>query len=130
MLTFIKKIPLWMWLVLAIGILFLWQSLSGWAATRKLYDMALDNLRIDQSRVVEVLEGALAEREKELANLYGELERLKVQQTQARAETERLRGKIRELQAQRENIIVPGDPDRLVDELRKRGISSAHRRKR
>jgi hypothetical protein len=130
MIAILKKIPWWGWVALAIATLFLWQSLSGWAATRKLYNMALDNLRVDQSRVVEVLEGALADREKELANLYGELERLKVQQTQAKAETERLRGKIRELQAQRENIIVPGDPDRLVDELRKRGISSAHRRKR
>lgn len=130
MISILKKIPWWGWFALAIAILFFWQSLSGWAASRKLYDMALDNLRIDQSKIVETLEEIITERERELANIYEELERVKQQQVQARAETERLKGKIRELQAQRENILVPGDPDRLVDELRRFGIGSAHRIKR
>ena len=130
MLGFLKKIPWWAWLALAIAILFLWQSFSGWAATRKLYDMALDNLRQDQSRIVRILSETITEREKELAGLYEELDRIKAQQIQARAETEKLKGRIRELQAQRENIVVPGDPDRIVDELRRHGISSAHRLRR
>jgi len=130
MISFLKKIPSWGWLALAIGILWVWQSLSGWAATSKLYNMALDNLRQDQSRIVRILEETVTERERELANLYEELDRVKQQQVQARAETEKLKGRIRELQAQRENIVVPGDPDRLVDELRRMGLSSAKRIKR
>jgi seryl-tRNA synthetase len=130
MISILKKIPWWGWVTLAIAIFFLWQSLSGWAASRKLYDMALDNLRVDQSKIVETLGGIITERERELATIYEELDRVKQQQAQARAETEKLKGKIRELQAQRENILVPEDPDRLVDELRRFGISSAHRIKR
>ena len=130
MLALLKKIPWWGWLALAIAILFLWQSLSGWAATRKLYDMALDNLRADQVKIIETLQEALTEREKELQDLYAEVARVKQQQVQARAETERLKGRIRELQTQRENIVVPGDPDRLVDELCRMGFSSAKRIKR
>lgn len=130
MITFLRKIPWWGWVALLIVILFLWQSLSGWVASRKLYDMALDNLRHDQNKIIETLEEALTEREKELANLYQDLHLLKTQQAQARAETEKLKGKIRELQVQRENILVPVDPDRLVDELRRFGIGSAHRIRR
>ncbi len=127
MLTILKKIPWWGWLVLVLAIFFLWQSLSGWAVSRKLYDTALDQLRVDQTRVVRTLEEIVTQREKELADLYQEMERLKQQQALARAETERLKGKIRELQNQRDTIVVPGDPDRIVDELRRRGIGSAHR---
>lgn len=126
----LKKIPWWGWLALALVILFIWQSISGWTASRKLYDMVLDNLRLDQNKIVKTLEQTITDREKELAGLYEELDRIKEQQAQARAETERLKGKIHELQVQRENIVVPGDPDLLVDELRRHGLRSVHRRKR
>ncbi len=125
--SILKKVPWWGWLALALAIFFLWQSLSGWAMSRKFYGIALDQLRTDQSRVVKTLEEIVTQREKELADLYQEMERLKQQQALARAETERLKGKIRELQNQRDTIVVPGDPDRIVDELRRRGIGSAHR---
>jgi len=130
MISILKKIPWWGWVALAVAIFFLWQSLSGWAASRHLYNMALDNLRTDQSRIVRILEETVIEREKELASVYEDLERNKQEQALSRAETERLKGKIRELQARRDTIIVSDDPDRLVDELRRFGIGTAHRIKR
>jgi phage shock protein A len=130
MISILKKIPWWGWLALALAILFLWQSLSGWAASRKLYDMALDNLRQDQSRIVKTLSEIVTEREMELAGVYEQLEAVKQQQAQTRAETERLRGKIRELQARRDTIIVSDNPDTLVNDLRGFGIGTAHRIKR
>lgn len=96
----------------------------------KLYDMALNNLRQDQGKIVKTLEGIVTEREKELASVYEQLDRVKQQQAMASAESERLRGKIRDLQNQRENIIVPVDADSLVIDFRQRGIGSAHRIKR
>jgi len=119
----------------AIGIAIVILIVLGWVGSltgmnRKLFNMALDNFRTDQSRIVRILEETVTERERELAHVYGELDRVKQQQVQAQAETERLRGKIREIQNQRESIVVPSDPDRLVDELHRLGFKSVHRRKR
>lgn len=123
----IKKIPWWGWAVLAIAILFFWQSLSGWAYSKKLYDMALDNLRSDQSKVIKVLEENQTMYEQEIQKLEVELESIKSQQEIVKAENERLKGKVSELQSRRENIIISSDPDILVNDLHRLGIGSAIR---
>jgi len=124
-----KKIPLWGYVAGIVAILILWQSLSGWAYSKKLYNMALDNLRTDQSRIVKTLEENQTMYENEIQKLQSELERIKSQQAVVKAENERLKGKVSELQAQRENIIVSSDPDILVNDLHKLGIKSAIRRR-
>ena len=129
-LEIIKKFPWWFWLATAIAVFILWQSVSGWAQSRKLYNMALDNLRHDQSNVVRVLEENAKMYESELMRVTRELEQLKQHQAAVRAENQRLAGRVYELEREREAIIVPVDPDRLVDGFRKLGLSSAQRRKR
>lgn len=121
----------WKFILFGIGalVVLVWiGSVTG--MNSKLYNMALDNLRQDQGKIVKILEEIVTEREKELATVYEQLERVKQQQAVAQAETERLKGKISELQAQRDNISIPSDPDRLVDELHRMGLGSASRVKR
>ncbi len=113
--------------IIILIVLFWIGSVTG--MNKKLYDMALDNLRIDQSRIVQTLEENQTMYEKEIQKLQTELERIKSQQTIVKAENEKLKGKISELQAQREGIVVSSDPDTLVNDLHKLGIKSAIRRK-
>jgi len=127
-LTLAKKIPWWGWVGAAIAVLFLWQSVSGWAATRKLYNMALDNLRHDQSRVIEVLEENEEIYEAEINRLTGELQKVKAAQSVAAEESGRLRRLVREKDAEIDalkkeyaNIVIPTDPNALADDFRKRG---------
>src|SRR4030042_1357447 len=89
-------------------------SLTG--TNRKLLNMAIDQLRIDQSNVIKTLEKAVTEREREIADLEKQVEINRAQQAQVRAENDRLKGRIFEIQAQRETISISGDPDRIVDE--------------
>ncbi len=128
-LQIIKKIPWWGWIAEIVIVLILWQSLSGWAYSRKLYNMALDNLRTDQSRVIKTLEDNMQAYEKEILTLQQQVEINKKQQTAIRAENEKLKGLIYEkdeqivaLRKERNNWVVPGDPNVLMDELRKRGL--------
>jgi len=127
MTTLFKK--WWFWLGLVVVAIFLWQYLTAWSMSSKLYNMALDDLRVDQTKIVRTLEQTVTEREKELADVYSQLEIIKKRQIVVQIEVERLRGKINELQRQRESYVAPSDPDGLVNELHKLGIGSAHRRK-
>jgi len=134
-LTFIKKIPLWFWIALAIFIFIAWQSLSGWSTSSKLYKMLLDSLRDDKTQVVKTLEENQKVYESEIKRLNEEAKSLKQKQEIARAETEKLKGLVREkdaeiiaLQKERQSIVVSSDPDKLVDELHRMGYSSAHKR--
>jgi len=132
--NFLKKVPWWGWLALAVTILFLWQSLSGWAMSRKLYDMVLDNLRSDQTRIIEEREAYIKDCEDEISKIVGEKEVLKKekliilrQASESAAEVTRLEGNVNALERQLQNITVGDDPDRLIDDLRKRGLSTIHR---
>lgn len=132
--NFLKKVPWWGWLALAVTILFLWQSLSGWAMSRKLYDMVLDNLRSDQTRIIEEREAYIKDCEDEISKIVGEKEVLKKekliilrQASESAAEVTRLEGNVNALERQLQNITVGDDPDRLIDDLRKRGLSTIRR---
>ncbi len=124
----IRKIPWWAWIAAFVFILFLWQQLSGWAMSRKLYNMALDNLRTDQSRIVKTFEENQKMYEEEINRLNSQLDIIQKQKAIAQMESERLRGLVHEkdvqilaLQKEREIIVVPADPNILADEFRKRG---------
>lgn len=135
MIGLIKKVPWWVWIGTFVAILLIWQNLSGWAASRKLYNMALDQLREDQANVIEAKEEWIKTCEDEILRLQAEKERLQkekaVVQKQAiesAVEVTRLKGKIGELQTQLQNIVVSDDPDRILDDLRRMGFSSVRRK--
>ncbi len=135
MFALIRKIPWWSWAVVLIVIVLIWQNLTGWAAARQIYKQALDNLRQDQSRVVEALQENQKMYEAEIANLQAEKERLQKEKAtvqrqaiESAIEVSRLKGRIGELQTQLQNIIVSDDPDRILDDLRRMGISSIRRK--
>ncbi len=126
----IKKIKWWMWIGVVIVILLFWQYLTGWSTSRKLYTLALDNLRTDQTVIVRTLEQTITQRETELADLYKKVDIIQKQRATAQAESERLRGlvdakntEIIKLRKEREAITVPTDITPLADEFRKRGYS-------
>lgn len=130
MLKLIKKLPLWMWLVLIVLTLFLVNQASSYFSQRSLFNQLLDNLREDQSRVIEIKEENDKKYEAEIVRLQEENALIKKELVSVRIEKERLRGKINELQTSREGIIIPSDPDGLVDDFRKMGFGSTERRKK
>jgi hypothetical protein len=124
----------WLWVLVAISILFLWQYLSGWAMSSKLYDMALDNLRQDLSKVVERDKEYIKDCENEVLRLQEkvtttETEKIVYKLKSQKSETEvlRLRGEINDLQGKLDNIVVSNDPDRIVDDLNKLGYGPIRR---
>jgi hypothetical protein len=124
----------WLWVLVAIAILFLWQYLSGWAMSSKLYDMALDNLRQDLSKVVERDKEYIKDCENEVLRLQEkvtttETEKIVYKLKSQKSETEvlRLRGEINDLQGKLDNIVVSNDPDRIVDDLNKLGYGPIRR---
>lgn len=129
------KIP-WKLILIAAGCLFillLVGSLTG--ANRKLFNIALDQLREDKSHVIEVQEENQKWYEGEIKTLQEELDRvqrekaaLQNEKNQLASEREALKGWIRELQTKREIIVVSDDPDRVIGDLRKLGLGSVRRR--
>jgi regulator of replication initiation timing len=134
-LGFLKKIPLWGWIVGIVAILFIVNMASGSVYSKKLWNMLADQIREDQSRVVSNLEDTLAQREKEIGKIYTEIDKIKKEKVSLQAETSKLKGLLNEkdaeilkLKKERESIVVPGDIDSLVDTLHKMGYGSAHKR--
>jgi TolA-binding protein len=118
------------WKLILIGIaaivVMVWiGSVTG--TNRKLFGALLDQIRVDQSRVVKTLEETLIQREYEIADLQQQVQINERKQSQVRAENERLIGIVNGLQTQRKTIIISGDPDRIVAELRRLGFGSARR---
>jgi len=129
------KIP-WKMILIGAGCLFillLVGSLTG--ANQKLLNMALDQLRDDKTRVVEVqaenqkwYEGEMKKLEEERDLLREEKTVLANEKNQLASEREALKGWIHELQAKRDVIVVSDDPDRIIGDLRKLGLGSIRRR--
>ncbi len=117
----------------ALSLLFLVGSLSG--ANRKLFNLALDQFRADQSRIVKEQADSLEWYEKERQRLENEKEGLKqekvrvqAERNQIAAERDVLKGRVNELEKRRQVIVVSDDPDRILDDLRKLGFRSIRRR--
>ena len=125
----VKKVPLWGWIVIVIFIILIWQHLSGWTVSRKLYNMALNQLREDKTAVIEKLESDKKERDTIIINLGNQVKDVQKKRVVAEAESQRLRGlndekdkEILKLKNERILIVVPTDPNALADEFRKRGL--------
>lgn len=124
----------WVWVVVIVFIIVVWQQMSSWVMSRKLYNMALDNLRQDQSKVIKVLEENMKGYETEIGKLNQEIESVqkekaleKAKAEQSAIEVARLKGKINELQTQLQNIVVSDNPDRIIDDLNKLGYGPIRR---
>jgi len=124
---FLKK--WWKWVVLIVLVLlFLWQGLSGWAMSRKLYSMALNQLREDKTAIVENLKKDQKEKAKTITDLQNKVKDVQQKRVAAEAESKRLARLVNEknteidrLKDERDRIVIPTDPNALADEFRKRG---------
>jgi len=137
MIAFLKKMPLWLWVIVALAILLLINQVSAWTTNRSLFNLALDQIRTDQTQVIEVLEHNMQAYEAEIKRLIDEVNTVRQRQSVVRAENERLKGLINQQEAEiialrreRENIIVSTDPDALVNDLHGLGFRSARKRTR
>jgi len=134
-LSILKKVPLWGWVAIAIAILFLANYASSRALNRSLFNMALDQLREDQSQIVQQKTEEAEAFKKQNLDLKEEVKKVQKEKALERAraaesaaEVVRLKGRINALQVQIDNIIVSHDPDAVLDSLRKQGIRSIKRR--
>jgi peptidoglycan hydrolase CwlO-like protein len=134
-LSILKKIPFWGWVAIAISILFLVNYASSRALNRSLFNMALDQLRKDQSQIVREKDEWIKTCEKQILDLRDDIEKVQKEKAieraraaESAAEVVRLKGRINALQVQIDNIVVSHDPDAVLDSLRKQGIRSIKRR--
>lgn len=126
-LSFLKKFPWWFWVGIVVAIIIIWQIVTAGAMANKLYKMALDNLRADQGEALKQKDEWIKTCEDQIAKLAEEKaavqkQKVAVQQEANRsaAEVARLKGENNALRIALQNIVVPTDPDKLVDGLRKR----------
>ena len=134
-LNLLKKIPWWGWIAIAIAILFLVNYVSARVLNRSLFNLALDQLRKDQSQIVQQKTEEAKAFKKRVLDLQNEVK--KIQQEKAiekakaiasAAEVTRLKGRINDLQDQIDKILISNDPDVILDDLRRLGIRSIKRR--
>ena len=137
MLSILRKVPWWGWVGLALAIFFFANWVSGSVYSGKLWNMVADQIRVDQSRIIEVKEENEKIYEAEILRLQKEVDVIKTQKLAAQVETERLKGLVREkdgeilaLKKEREAIVVSTDPRELVGELHRMGFGSARIRSR
>ncbi|MDP2362991.1 MAG: hypothetical protein Q8M94_04375 [Ignavibacteria bacterium] len=124
----LKKFPWWFWVGLLIAFFLIWQSLSGWAVSHKLYSLALDQLREDKTAIVEKLKQDQTEKAKAIVDLQNKVKDVQRKRAAAEAESQRLARLVNEknneiiaLKDERDRIVIPTDPNALADEFRKRG---------
>ena len=129
----------WFWITAFVIILLVWQQMSGWSMSRRLYNMALDQLRKDQTVVVENLNEALkisrVEKEKikkEIIQIQKEKELWKQKSLQYEKENLRLKGEVDDLEFKLHQIIVSSDPATLIIDINKylqqRGVGTIRKR--
>jgi len=127
LLSFLKKIPWWGYVAALVFVILVWQQMSGWAMSRKFYGMVLDQLRVDQSNIIQAKDEWIKTCEDEIGKLQAEKERIQIEKVaaqqqaiQSAGEVARLKGENNALHIQLQNVVVPDDPDRIIDDLRKR----------
>jgi len=124
------KIP-WKMILIGTGCLFillLVGSLTG--ANQKLLDLARDQLKSDQARVVEVQGENQKWYEETIASLNEQLETTKKKIGILEITINDKDGEILALRNERGRIVTSSDPDSIVDDLRQLGYRSEYRRRR
>jgi len=131
----LKKVPWWGWGIIILSIFLIINFASSRALNRSLFNLALDQLREDQTQIVQEKDKWIATCEKQILDLQKDVDRIQkekaIEKTKAvtsAAEIVRLKGRIDELQFKIDNIVVSNDPDIVLDSLRKQGIRSIKRR--
>ena len=127
-LSILKKIPWWGWILIVVAILFFANWISAKAMNRSLFNLALDQLREDKTKVIDRLKEDVEKERQQKEELKGQVAIVQKQRDAARAESLKLKGLVNEknaeiarLKKERDAIIVPIDPNALADEFRKRG---------
>jgi len=129
MLAFLKKIPWWVYIGVFVGMLFLWQAISGFSYSNKLWNMVRNQIVSDQTQIIEELEKDNLANQQEKAGLYSQINNLKQQRVDLQREKDVLSGRIQELQNALQSVSVPNNTVDLVDLLHKFGLKSATPRK-
>ena len=126
----IKKVPWWGYVATIVFVIIVWQQMSNWALSKKYYNMLLDNLRTDQSQIVKDQKDWIKQCEDEIARVEAEKEQIRLSKIalekkdkQSMAEIARLIGRNHDLQDRIDRIVTSDDPDKLLEDLRSRGIN-------
>jgi hypothetical protein len=128
MIGFLKKLPWWFWVVIGVAILFVWQGLSGFSYSNKLWNMAKAEIVKDEVRIIEDLKKDNLTKQTERKSLLREIDDLKKQRVLLEQEKETLSARNQELENALQNVTIPGNTDDLVILLRKLGLRSATRK--
>ncbi len=128
------KIP-WKWIIIGMIMLGIGLYLYYSGMARGALNKMIDQLRVDQGRVVEVKEQNEKMYEDEISRLQEEVERnkkdkeiLQGEKAQVANERDALKGWIRELQTKKEIIVVSDDPNTIIGDLRKHGFPTVRHR--
>jgi len=131
MLTLLKKIPFFGWVAIAVAILFLWQGLSGFAYSNKLWNMVKSEIVADKEAIIEELEKDNLANQREKEGLYQQINQLQKQRANLQQEKDRLTAKIQEIEHALQNNPPPSsDPDALIKLLHDLGLKSVRRGKK
>jgi dsDNA-specific endonuclease/ATPase MutS2 len=121
----------WKWILLAIGVLFVVVIIAQATGTnRKLWKMVKDSITQDQEKIIETLAKDNDQLKKERSEVYADLEKVRKERDAAKIKSKEWEGKYNALKQDFANIVIPTDPDAIVNELRALGLKSAHRYKR
>jgi len=126
-LKFIKIFPWWFWVLVIIGLIFLWQALSGWSMSRKYFNLAVQGLRTEETQVLKNKDEWIKSLEAEVQNKQAEIDQIKkekaalqIDKANSAAEVIRLKRSNDDLKRQIREITVSDDPDKIVEDLRKK----------
>ncbi len=121
----------WKFILIGIGVLvvlFWIGSITG--TNKKLYNMMINQLKTDESKLIADQKKYIAECEKEITKLAKDKEEIRKQKAlvekrdaEKNKEIELLSWRVNDLQNRLNNIVTSSDPDRLLEDLRSRGIN-------
>jgi cell division protein FtsB len=117
----IGKFPWWVWVGIFVAVLFAWQSVSGWAYSKKLWNIVMTDIIHDRDSAIETLEQEVEKLNKDKDAIAKKLTAAERNGSVLRAENTRLEGRNAFLEDQFNNLVQPSDPNALVRELQKRG---------
>jgi peptidoglycan hydrolase CwlO-like protein len=127
--------PWWVWLIVLALVALLVDSVFGVGYQKKLFGLVLDQLRTDQTKVIQTLEknmkgyeSQILSYENEITAIRKEKSKIQAQYDSVAAERSILKEKIHELETKRQIIIISSDPDVIIGDLRRLGIQSIRRR--